>query len=266
MNMAHRMWWRALMDLRPIIRFLAERFPKLAPVAVRLRTLAHVTVGNPVQTILLAIALRLWAEHLVSFRVVGGVAALLFVSLEIWHRRGFETGAGGWSVGWRESWRLRRRWPAGWAEQAAKTRAIQAEVGTSKEPVASAALRPVADHPKMGCWPTVNWPQVSWWVGPPPGRTFAQFDEVLDVLATNNPRVVGYELDYDRITDSFARLTVSFRSVLDEAIAPVETTVDSEPWTPVVIEGGLSGISNLVTIGDLPAGTDVDDDEFGEVS
>ncbi len=254
MNVAHRMWWRMLMDLRPFVRFLAERFPRFAPSAVRLRTVAHLVVGNPLHSLVIAACIWVWATGLLSVRVSAAVIAVVVLILEGLFRLGFESGRGGWLVGWREAWRLRRRLPAGWAEPAAKTRAVQAEVGTSKEPVASALLRPVVDHPKMGWWPTIRWPQVSWWVGPPPGRTFAQFDEVLDVLATNNPRTVAYELEYDRITDSFARLTVSFRSVLDQAVEPVETPVDAEPWVPVVIEGGQSDpVSpvDVVTLGDF---------------
>ena len=48
------------MDLRPFVRFLAERFPKLAPWAVRLRSLLHLLVGNPIQTLAGLDALLLW--------------------------------------------------------------------------------------------------------------------------------------------------------------------------------------------------------------
>ncbi len=237
MNVVYRMWWRALMDLRLLVRFFAERYPKLAPWAVRLRTVAHVVAGNPVQSLAVVGGVWAWLEGVTSFGAFVAAVVVVWALVEVLHRSAFESGRGWWLMAWREAVRVHRRWPADWSVQAAKTRAVQAEVGTSKEPVASASLRPIADHPKMGWFPTIQWPQVSWWVGPPPGRTFGEFDEVLDVLAANNPRVVGMELDYDRSTDSYARLTVSFRSVLDAPVAPEATEVDAEPWTPVVVDG-----------------------------
>ena len=52
MNPIYRGWWRLLMDLRPMVRYLAERFPKLAPWGVRLTgRVLHRLVGNPVQVL-----------------------------------------------------------------------------------------------------------------------------------------------------------------------------------------------------------------------
>ncbi|MEM9655618.1 MAG: hypothetical protein AAGA65_26265 [Actinomycetota bacterium] len=45
MNPLYRAWWRMLMDLRPLVRFLAERFPKLAPWTIRLRSTLHLAIG-----------------------------------------------------------------------------------------------------------------------------------------------------------------------------------------------------------------------------
>ena len=269
MGPVRRWWWDALLGRRRHLQFFVERWPRWAGRLVRARAFAHFLVGNVHATAAmtgLAAAVMFGASSwwLMAAAAVWWLVAEVVLKAVLYVRTSQPAvGVLLWLVGWREAWRLRRRLPAGWAEPAAKTRAVQAEVGTSKEPVASALLRPVVDHPKMSWWPTIRWPQVSWWVGPPPGRTFAQFDEVLDVLATNNPRTVSYELEYDRITDSFARLTVSFRSVLDQAVEPVETPVDAEPWVPVVIEGGQSNpVSpvDVVTLGDLG------DDQGVEVS
>ena len=51
MNPIYRAWWRMLMDLRPLVRFSAERFPKLAPWTIRLRSALHLAIGNPIQTL-----------------------------------------------------------------------------------------------------------------------------------------------------------------------------------------------------------------------
>ena len=258
MNVMYRMWWRALMDTRPLFRYLAERFPKAAPWAIRARTAAHICVGHPTPAVLTVLVLVAWRAGL-PFRPVVAVAVAVWLVVEAVHRWRFESGGDGWFVGWREAWRVHRRMPSLWADGAAKTTAVQAEVGTSKEPVASAKLRPIADHPKMGWWPTIECPQVSWWVGPPPGRTFDQFEAVLTVLATNYSRCIGMELDYQRATDSYARLTVSFGSVLDKTIEPETTEVDAKPWTPTV-----ETEDSPTNVCDLHPKTDISEDETDE--
>ena len=221
MNPLYRIWWRTLMDLRPITRFLAERFPWSRSPAVRLRSLAHLLVGNPLQTLALTAAIVAWWTGGLSFRVAAGLSLASVLLYETWHRLAYADG--GWLVGWREGWRVRRLIPSVWAQVAAKTHRVQAEVGTSKEPTASAVLRPIADHPKMSWWPKVEWPVVSWWVGPPPGRTLAALDEVADALAANLSHAISVVIDYERTTDSHARLIVSFHDVLAQPSPP--------PWT-----------------------------------
>ena len=222
MHPLYRAWWQALMDLRPLVRFLAERFPKVAPWAIRLRSVGHVLIGNPLQTLVGVDALLLW--HLAGWpaRPLAIVVALVFVGLEVGHRASYRSG--GWWIGWREAWRFRRRWPADWAGVAAKTVRVQAEVGTSKEPIASAVLRPVADHPKLSWWPRIEWPVVWWWVGPPPGRSLAALDELGAVLAANISRASDIEVDYERDNDSHGRLVVSFADILGEPSTPAWTT------------------------------------------
>ena len=222
MNLVYRIWWRLLMDLRPAVRYGAERFPHLAPVAVRARTMAHFVVGSPIQLLVSVYGLTVWtlAE---SFR--WGMAAWLTAAVAVELAFQFGRARGGhqvlvWLVGWREAWRVRRRWPSDWSIVAAKTSRVQAEVGTSKEPIASARLRPIADHPKMSWWPRIEWPVVSWWVGPPPGRSFAALEEVAPSLAANISHCIDVGLDFDRESDSYGRLVVTFDDPLADAIDP----------------------------------------------
>ncbi len=218
MNPLYRGWWRALMDLRPLVRFLAERFPKVAPWAVRARVAAHIAVGNPIQSLLAVELLILWRLLGWPLLWLTVVFASVCLVLEVVHRLGYRSG-GRW-VGWREAWRFRRRWPAEWAQVAAKTVRVQAEVGTSKEPIASAVLRPVADHPKLSWWPRIEWPVVSWWVGPPPGRSLAALDELAVILAANISRAAEVQVEYERENDSHGRLLVSFDDVLADPSSP----------------------------------------------
>ena len=224
MNPLYRMWWRFLMDLRPLTRYLAERFPHLAAPAVRTRTVVHLLVGNVVQVLVSLYGLTVWA---LIDGLWWGFASWLSaaIAVEMVHHVVRDRGAHRLLValvGWREAWRVRRRWPSDWAIVAAKTTRVQAEVGTSKEPIASARLRPIADHPKMSWWPRVAWPVVSWWVGPPPGRSFAAFDEVAAQLAANISHCIDVAVDFDRVSDSYGRLVVTFAD-------PLQSTIEPEP-------------------------------------
>ncbi len=222
MNPFYEWWWRALMDLRPIVRYMAERLPRLASKAVRFRSLLHLLAGNPVQVLIAwssIVALVVGAE----FRFAAGGCVLAWLIVEAVHQVALVRGGPAWLmalVGWREAWRFRRRFPSQWSVGAAKTARVQAEVGTSKEPIASALLRPVADHPKMSWLPTVQWPIVSWWVGPPPGRSFSALDEMTSVLAANTPRCVAVEVDYSDDSVSYGRLVVSYARALGRSSQP----------------------------------------------
>ncbi len=218
MNSLRMAWWRFLLDLRPMLRYFAERFPTVAPWWVRVRTVSHWFVGNPLQTLTSIVGALAWSESLLPGRWFLGVVAAVHVAVAIYCRVAFDRGS--WLIGWREAWRIRRRWPADWAAVAAKTSRVQAEVGTSKEPIASAVLRPIADHPKLSWLPRIEWPVVSWWVSPPPGRSFESLDELTVVLAANISHVADIELDYERENDSHGRLTVSFREVLSDTTTP----------------------------------------------
>ncbi len=234
MNPLRLMWWRLLFDLRPMVRFFAERFPKLAPWCVRARTVLHWLVGNPIQMLVLAGGGAAWVDSLLPGRWFLFSVLVTHVVVVVYCRITFDRGS--WLVGWRAAWRIRRRWPSEWAAVAAKTSRVQAEVGTSKEPIASAVLRPIADHPKLSWLPRVQWPVVSWWVSPPPGRSFESLEELTVVLAANISHVSDIELDYERENDSYGRLVMSFRDVLARTSTP--TWHDPEP---TVTLGDLDG-------------------------
>ena len=218
MNPAYRAWWRFLMDLRPMLRFFAERFPRLAPWAVRIRAVLHWLVGNPIQTVAASAAGYVWWLGLLPGSWFVGLVLVVQALVSTYCRVRFRRG--GWLIAWREAWRIRRRWPADWAMVAAKTSRVQAEVGTSKEPIASAVLRPVADHPKLSWLPRMEWPVVSWWVGPPPGRSLEALDELTVILAANISHVSDIEVDYERENDSHGRLIMSFEDVLEKPSSP----------------------------------------------
>ena len=86
MNPIYRAWWRALMDLRPLVRFGAERFPRLAPWGVRLRSVLHGLVGNPLQSVLGVEVLVLWLVAGWPWRWLLGVFVGVCLVLEVVHR------------------------------------------------------------------------------------------------------------------------------------------------------------------------------------
>lgn len=222
MNPLQVFCWRVLGDLRPIVRYSAERFPSWAPRGLRARTLAHLAAGNPVHT--LAVIDAIWAcllfELPVRWLALAVVVAWALAEAHFWLQRG----SGDRLSVWREAWRFRRRWPAIWAEVAAKTASVQAEVGTANEPTSPAALRPIADHPKLGWWPKNEWPVVWWWVGPPPGRSLDSLAELAEILTANITRVAGIHIDYDSPGASWGRLIVIFEPVLNDTTQPAWAT------------------------------------------
>ena len=60
MNPLYRLWWQFLMELQPLLRYGAERLPRLAPWGVRLRSVLHWMAGNPIQTLAAVDGLVLW--------------------------------------------------------------------------------------------------------------------------------------------------------------------------------------------------------------
>ena len=113
------------------------------------------------------------------------------------------------------TWRaVRKRWPRSWDDYAGRTRMVQAATG--KEPSTPVRWRPLVDHPRISWWMSVDTAQrsVTFIVGPPPDRTFAEFAVALPALAARLPWVDSLDLDFESERSSFGRLRVFFDDVL----------------------------------------------------
>lgn len=208
-------WWRYLMDLRPIVRYVGERSRLLQRLAVRTRVVAHLLVGNPHQLIIAAYGLAVWDAYdslIAGFLAWASMVVAAELVLQYVRMRG-NSPTLLVLVGWREAWRVRRRWPSDWAVVAAKTMNVQAEVGTSEEPKAP-PFRPICDHPKMSWIPQLEWPVISWWVGPPPGRSFQALEATTSILAANISHCQQVRVEFARASDSYGRLIMVFDEVV----------------------------------------------------
>ena len=241
-------WWFGLWRLRPVGRLFLAR-SGLAAVAVSLRSLWHWLFANAFTVCVKVVLVLAGMYDLLPWPLteldiaVGLVVALSGALFVLYH---LATSGGRVSArimsfrsarvlfGWKLGWALRSRWPMEWATAAAKTRAVQAEVGTTAE--ASVTIRPVFDAPKLSWWPQVEWPAISWWVSPPPGRTFEQFDTLLEVLASNIPNAVDIHLEYERATSSIGRLSILFDDPLADPILPVSPLAERSDAVAEVID------------------------------
>lgn len=199
------------MDLRPVVRYLAERPWVPRKSAVQARVVAHLLVGNPHQLIIGCYGLAVWDAYgsfPAGFLAWASMAVAAELVLQFVRMRGTSATLL-MLVGWREAWRVRRRWPSDWAVVAAKTITVQAEVGTSEEPKAP-PFRPICDHPKMSWIPEINWPVIRWWVGPPPGRSFQALEATTSILAANISHCQQIRVEFDRASDSHGRLIMIF--------------------------------------------------------
>lgn len=264
-------WWNGLWRLRPLGRSLLAR-TGWAGYAVMARNTWHWTIAN---ALTLTIKTLLWVlftwcplPWCLGFDITLYVAlawAAVFQLLFVLATNGGATGRvlmRPWVAqkvfGWKLAWRFRSRWPMEWAIPANKTRTVQAEVGTTSE--ATVTIRPVFDAPKMSWWPQIEWPVISWWVSPPPGRTFAQFDAVLEVLSSNIANVVDITLDYERSSSSIGRLSVLFDDPLAIPLLPDdhhhetdnrdaefidESFVDEVPVADAEVDPGVAEVIDL---------------------
>jgi len=228
-------WWYGLWRLRPVGRMLLAR-TNLAAFAVMARNLWHWVIAN---IFTLSVKGALWVVFswcplpwCLAFDITLYVTLAWAAVVQVLFILATNGGAPGRFLmryqlarvvfGWKLAWRFRARWPMEWAIPANKTRTVQAEVGTTSE--ATVTIRPVFDAPKMSWWPQMEWPVISWLVSPPPGRTFAQFDAVLDVLASNLANVIDISLDYERASSSIGRLSVLFDDPLALPVLPEDHT------------------------------------------
>lgn len=234
------------MDLRPVVRYLTERSRRLRNQAVRARVVAHLLVGNPHQLIIGSYGLAVWDAYdsiVAGILAWASMAAAAELVLQFVRMRGTSPILL-MLVGWREAWRVRRRWPSDWAVVAAKTMNVQAEVGTSAEPRAP-HFRPIFDHPKMSWIPHVEWPVISWWVGPPPGRSFQALEMTTSILAANISHCRQIRVHFDRASDSYGRLIMVFDKISDlpDWLPPPEESPDpaAEPGGPATGRPGGNG-------------------------
>ncbi len=226
----HRVWWRVLIGFRPMGRYLCDRFKPLAVWVVFWRWFLHLVAGCPIVTAVALIGLVVVDVPLLHW---AGFTLLVAVWMGAGLAWAFDNGGPRWVmrlVGRRLATRLRRRLPREWAEGAVKTVRVQAEVGTSSEPRSSTKLRPVLDHPPIGWFPTIEWPVVSWWIGPPPGRTMAAWEELAPVLASQLPHVENITVVYRNPSSSWARLVVLFANTMTETYElPLEAADPTGP-------------------------------------
>ena len=209
----YRLWWSATEPARLIIRLVVELFLRkskwmLLPQAVRL--VAHLAVGSPVTTLLVAA----WLFGPLPFGAV--LAAVAPVEGWLLYRRW--RGTGGRLLAWRLAWKFHRVWPRVWADAAARTQRVQAHTGGEK--TAAARQRPVVDHPRMSWRFWIRWPVVTFRVGTAPGRTFVEFERVMAAFAANLTWVQAVELEYGSDRSSFGLIHVSFTDVLAEVVRP----------------------------------------------
>lgn len=203
------------MDLRPLVRYVAERSWPLRQQAVRARVVVHLLAGNPHQLIIASYGLAIWDAYgsfLAGILAWASMAVAAELVLQFVRMRG-NSPILLMLVGWREAWRVRRRWPSDWAVVAAKTINVQAEVGTSEEPKAP-PFRPICDHPKMSWIPHIEWPVITWWVGPPPGRSFHALEATTSILAANISHCQQIKVEFARASDSFGRLIMVFDEII----------------------------------------------------
>ena len=225
LGLVRALWWRLADDFRAVIRFVGGRYSAVAFVGIVARWLAHVVAGNVPQVVALLIVLALPFGPLVG-SLVWLLAALLF---ELWYQVRLASGRGSWLHGWRLWMRVRRALPAEWNEAASKSKGIRTRFGGESK---GSTTRPVADHPKTGWFPSVEWPVVSVRCGHPPGRAPSEFTEFQTTMAANILRVDAVEFDFARSRDSVGWLHLTFVDVLDRPVVPV----DSRPDLRLVID------------------------------
>jgi len=212
-----RFWWVWTEPARFLIRLVSERFVRRHPSlwlgfsAVRLA--GHGAVGNVWWTLGLALVV-LGPAPLRPVLVVLVVVELVLVGYRLRVRRPHRLAL------WRLGWRFHRHWPRAWADTAAKTREVQSFDGSSRGESRAAAVRPVVDHPRMPWRFWLRYPVVTFRIGVAPGRTFAQFERVINAMAANMPWVHAIELEYRTDRSSFGLLHVALGDVLADSATP----------------------------------------------
>jgi hypothetical protein len=212
-----RLWWVWTEPARLLARLVSERFLRrhtwlwLALSAARL--VGHGLVGQGWWAVGLAIV---WFTP-VPWRALLIVLVVLEVVLAAYR---FRVGRPHVVGLWRLAWKFHRQWPRAWADTAAKTREVQSFDGGARGESRAAAVRPVVDHPRMPWRFWLRWPVVTFRIGVAPGRTFAQFERVINAMAANMPWVHAIELEYRTDRSSFGLLHVALADVLATPATP----------------------------------------------
>ena len=212
-----RLWWIWTEPARLLMRLASERFVKRNPwlwlgcSAVRLA--GHGMVGQPWWSASTALVVL----TPVPFRPV--LVALVIIELVLLAYR-LVVGRPHTLALWRLAWKFHRQWPREWADTAAKTREVQSFDGSSRGESRAAAVRPVVDHPRMPWRFWLRWPVVTFRIGVAPGRTFAQFERVINAMAANMPWVHAIELEYATDRSSFGLIHVALADVLAAPSTP----------------------------------------------
>jgi hypothetical protein len=207
----YRVWWPFLDVGRLLIRFGVERWRSswLWPLGMTLRLALHHLVASP--WLVLLAALIVWRHDRLSLLLGALVVVLVELVLRVGER--FWRPAT-WVMCLRKGLGVRRRFPRLWADYAGRTKRVQAETG--KEPSTPVRWRPLVDHPRISWWLSVDTAQrsVTFVVGPPPDRTFAEFAVALPAVAARLPWVDSLDLEFESERSSFGRLRVFFDDVL----------------------------------------------------
>jgi hypothetical protein len=212
-----RLWWVWTEPARLLLRLVSERFGRrrawLWLVLSTTRLAGHGAVGHAWWTLGLALV----ASTPVPLRMV--VVPLVLVELALLGYR-LRVGRPHALALWRFGWKFHRQWPRAWADTAAKTREIQSFDGGQRGESRAAAIRPVVDHPRMPWRFWLRWPVVTFRIGVAPGRTFAQFERVINAMAANMPWLHAIELEYRSDRSSFGLLHVALADVLADSATP----------------------------------------------
>ena len=224
-----RVWWTYTEPFRLVLRLIAERnrhrtMLQMATSGARL--VGHQAAGNPWWSLPTAVVLVTG----LPWWLVVVVGLVVEVALVVhWRRTGVRHAA----AQWRLAWKFHRVWPRVWTDVAAKSRQIQdRESGGSGESRAR-SIRPVVDHPRMPWRFWLRWPVITFRIGVAPGRSFGQFEQIIDQMGANLPWIHSVELEYLTDRSSFGLLHVAVEDLLAE--------IDEPDW----LDGGRSNVVDL---------------------
>ena len=207
-----RQWWIWTEPSRLMVRLFSEQVLKRR-IWIRLflsacRLAGHVLLGNPwwfagclFLAIFTSVPVLVVVGVLVAFEI-----GLLFAR---W-RRGRPLGIATYRLGIK----FHRVWARVYADTAGKSEFIQDREGGSTGESRAPVVRSVVDHPRLPWRFWVRWPVITFRVGVAPGRSFAQFEQIMAQMSAGIPWVHAVELEYRTDRSSFGLLHVSLEDAL----------------------------------------------------